>query len=139
MPHVAECASCHGRFTAKTRAAKYCSDRCRKRASRAPAPPPMRREGAPLVALPPRSGPGSSLEEIGLLALTRRRLEAASRLDTWEGAAAVALAQILDSGVQDTGSSIAALIREHRIAMGVALDGAQVEETPLERIRRRIG
>lgn len=136
MPHVAECASCHGRFTAKHSTAKYCSDRCRKRASRAPAAPPARREGAPLVAL------GSKKVELpdsrSLLALTRHRLDEADRLNTWEGAAAMALAEILDSGVQDTGSSIAALIREHRTAMSVALAGVEVEENPLARIRSQM-
>lgn len=91
----------------------------------------MRREGAAVVALPPRSP-----DETGLLALAKRTLEAAGRFDTWEGQAALQLATLLDSGIQDTGSSVAALHRELRAAMSVALDGAQVVETPLEKIRR---
>lgn len=129
--HVVECASCGGRFQAKRRAAKYCSDRCRKRASRAPEAPPARREGASLTALPPPPPDAS-----GLLALARHKLEAAGRFDTWEGQAALQIAAILDSGVQDTGSAIAALHRELRAAMSVALDGADVAMTPLEKIRR---
>jgi hypothetical protein len=129
-----ECVQCHGRFTAKRDTAKYCSGRCRQRAHAAkdmPAPPPERREAAPLVALPPKEP-----NENGILAVTLRELRAADRLDTPMGQATVLIARILDSGIQDTGSSIAALIRQYDASLSKALDGARTVESPLERVRR---
>jgi len=73
--------------------------------------------------------------------MTEAKLLQANRLDTVLGAVALVLAAKLDEPGLDTGSSIAALAREHRAAMAAALDGVQLVETPLERIRnqRRVG
>src|SRR4051812_15503934 len=94
-----ECAVCGGRFEAKRSTRKYCSPRCRVRASRAPDPLPQARDSAPVVALPKRAP-----DENGLLATTRRELEEADRLNTSKGQAALLVAMVLDSGIQDTGS-----------------------------------
>lgn len=134
-----ECASCGGRFSAKSAKAIYCSPRCRVRATRqrqrdaVSPPPPQRREGPPLVSLVPRA-PKSADE--GFAADTRRELEAADRLDGYLGRAAMYLAGILDASPGDTGGGHAALIREYKASMAAALDGADAAMTPLERIRR---
>ena len=129
-----ECAQCHGRFTAKRDAAKYCSGRCRQRAHAAkdmPAPPPERRELAPVATLPPKAP-----DEDGLLMVTLRTLQAADRLNTPMGQATMLIARLLDSGIQDTGGGIAALIRQYDLSLTKALDGVQLAESPLERARR---
>lgn len=126
-----DCAVCGGRFTAKRHTAKYCSPRCRMRASRAPEKPPLRQESAPIVALAPKAS-----GDTGLLMVTLNALEQADRVDTPMGQATILIARLLDSGIQDTGSSIAALIRQYDASLTKALDGAQRVESPLERGRR---
>ena len=135
-----DCAVCGGRFTAKRAAALYCSDRCRKRAQRAPAAPPARREGAALIALPtpPVQPETPAAIDEGLLATTERALRDAERLSSPDGQAAMFLARVLESGgAGQTGSSIASLIREHRAALSKALEGAKKADTPLERLRKQ--
>jgi hypothetical protein len=78
----------------------------------------------------------SATEGGGIYAITRRALEDADRLYTPMGQAAMLIAEILSSGVQDTGSSIAALVRQYDASLTKALDGATRVESPLERGRR---
>ena len=128
-----ECVVCHGRFAAKRHTAKYCSERCRKRAQRQlenPLPPAaVTSMGVVKLAAPPTEGRG-------IYSITKNVLEQAERLYTPMGQAAMLIAEILSSGVQDTGSSIAALIRQYDVSLTKALDGTQQELTPLEKIRR---
>lgn len=134
-----ECAHCTGRFTAKRASAKYCSDRCRQRAKRAPQQAPERLAGAALIVLPtpPPTAPSTGEDEDGLVATTERELREADRLNTSAGQAAMFLARVLETaGAMQTGSSIASLIREHRAALSKALDGALKTESPLEQLRR---
>lgn len=130
-----QCATCGKSFGAQRKTAKFCSTKCRVRDTRARAAqsaPPPRREGANLVALPPTTVAGDSLA-----AVTAEDLEKARRLRTPAGLLAVKLAQILDSGVQDTGSSIAALGRQYLATMEKALDGADAQADPLDQILAR--
>lgn len=128
-----ECVQCHGRFTAKRDTAMYCSGRCRQRAHAAKDMPvvPERRELAPVAELPPKSP-----DEDGLMMVTLRALQDAGRLNTPMGQATMLIARLLDSGIQDTGSSIAALIRQYDASLTKALDGARTVESPLEKARR---
>lgn len=66
---------------------------------------------------------------------TRVELAAAGRLETPAGQQAVMLAERLDAG-QDTGSGIAALSRELRATMVVAMADAQKVESELDKLRR---
>lgn len=68
--------------------------------------------------------------------LTERALTDAGRIDTPLGAVAMVLAAKLDDPGLDTGSAIAALAKQHESTLEKALDGAQVVETPLERMKR---
>lgn len=135
MPRIVECAACGGRFEGKRPTAKYCSPRCRTRASRATKGEsvPPRRDAAIVVGLPPRE---VDLED-GFAAQTRRELEAAGRLDGYLGRSAMYLAGILDASPGDTGGGHAALIRQYIASMAAALDGANVQETAVESLRRR--
>lgn len=126
------CTVCGTLFPAKRATAKYCGERCKKRAQRDPTRPATGTAGTPtqLASVSPlRAASGR------IAALTERELMNAGRLDTVLGAVALALAAKLDEPGLDTGSSIAALAREHRSAMVAALDGVNVEATPLERMK----
>lgn len=133
-----ECATCGTTFGAQRKTAKFCSTKCRVAAQRdrdrnggQVQKIEPRRDGARLVALEPRHE-----SEEGLIAVTRRTLEQANRLTTYRGVAAMTAARLLDSGVQDTMSSMAAMLKEYDRLMVAALEGATTAESPLVRARR---
>ena len=109
------CESCRMQFEASRSSARFCSGRCRMRAQRTSVSPP--------------TDPG------GLTEATRAELEAAGRLRSASGAAAMLLAQRLDAPTPDTGAAIAALVREHRAAIADAVHIARVAGDPVEKLR----
>jgi predicted nucleic acid-binding Zn ribbon protein len=141
-----ECAVCGKSFGAQRSTAKFCSTKCRVAATRArarqqaaaelvaPHVIPMRQDGARLIAVAP-----SSQSEEGFVATTRRQLNEAGRLNSYQGVAAMFAAQVLDSGSQDTMSSMAAMIRTYQAAMRDALEGAAEAADPLEQLLERRG
>ncbi len=105
------CESCGGPYEAVRATARFCSERCRKRAQRGhvidlPAPVVS---GAPDTALSAR---------------VAAELTEAGRLDTSLGQGALVLARRIEEG-RDTGTAVAALMRELRAVLGEALKGAQ--------------
>lgn len=112
-----ECEACGGEFEPENARHRFCSDTCRKRGSRGATVAPVR--------------DGDTLE-----AATCQALEDAGREDTPAGVSAVLLARKLDMG-GDTGSSMAALAREHRAALEDALRGAEVVDDPVDELRDR--
>ena len=110
------CEACHLQFEATRSSAEFCSARCRMRAQR-----------APVVPLPTNPA--------GLTGATRAELEAAGRLGSASGAAAMLIAQRLDAPTADTGAAIAALVREHRVTLADAVRGARVADDPVEKLR----
>lgn len=121
------CESCGSGFEAKRAAARYCSARCRQRAHRKPAPD----AGAEVAALPAEAATES------LARATRAELEAANRLHTAIGQAALVLARRIDSAGAETGSSLAALTREHRATLAEALRDVKSAADPLDELRMR--
>lgn len=129
-----KCGSCGDVFEAKRPAAKFCSDRCRKRSHRAPKPaakvvaivPPVVDEPATRRPVMP-----SSYEA------TLAQLEAAGRLDTALGVSALIAAQMLDDALRsaDTGASRAALLKAHREALAEAVKDSKAAADPLDQIR----
>jgi hypothetical protein len=117
------CASCGGKFEAKRANAKYCGERCRKRAQRKPP--------ATVVGLPSRPRrPGR------LAKATKARLEKVGRLDSELGEAVLLLADRLDRvGMVDTGGGIAALMREFRATLAEAVKDDGNSGDALEEIR----
>ncbi len=115
-----ECDSCGTEYEAQRKTSRYCSTRCRMRASRRPE--------TPATAEPPASG--------GLVDALRRELEGAGRLDTALGQQALALAVKLASPF-DTGSAMAAVSRELRAVREEALRGAEQTADPLDELRLR--
>lgn len=129
-----ECSTCDASFEAKRRTAKYCSDRCRVQA--------QRKEKGPLngtvvafgVTQVPRGEPESGPLETAALA----ELAAVDRAETLAGAVVLALARRLDAaGADDTGSSYAALSKELRAALVVAVAGAEQAADPIDELRKQ--
>ena len=107
-------------FEAKRAAAKYCSERCRKRAQRG--------HLLPVSMLPKPDAPdGATVERV------RAELAAVDRVDTYLGAAALALAERIDNATAVMG--FAALVRELRVTMGAAMEGAGHDTDALVDIR----
>lgn len=127
-----ECESCGVSFGAKSPRARFCSDRCRKRAQRTPAARAVKRGvEAPVVA-----SVAAGADRSGLFGVTSRQLEAVDRLDTVLGQQALALAARIVSPVE-SGASVASLSKEFRAVMAEALEGVAVAADPMDELRRR--
>lgn len=135
------CVVCGTPFQAKRSSARYCSERCKKRAQR----DPNRVVGGPANGTSGTVAPVARLAAVapspaaggGVWRLTHDALVAAERLETVPGAIALALAMKLDDPGLDTGSSVSALARQLQLSLDRALDGANRQETPLEKRRRQ--
>ena len=108
MSVTATCAGCGECFEARHRNAKWCSDRCRKAASR-------RQETGKTVEIEP-DVPSNS----GLVASVREELDEAEVTDSFAGQLALELAKRL-SHPDETG--ISSLSKELRTVMAAALAG----------------
>lgn len=144
------CDACGKTYIAKTHRSRFCqrpecararrrdSSRDRKRSSRA--------SGVPnnVVALsPPRPQDDESASDEGASPLgpvataTLAELILASKENTSIGRAALVLAHQLDYGTKDTGSSKAAVARQHQALMADVLSGLEKSENPLDELRSR--
>jgi hypothetical protein len=126
--------SCGRKFTAARSYAKYCSDACRRRTNKA--------KKAGVVIPMAEASPPPRPKADGVVAASRRELEDAGRAESSLGQAALAAAARIDSN-HETGSAMAALLREHRAIMAEALKGAPratfVDELKARRDRRLSG
>jgi hypothetical protein len=122
-----QCAVCPAEFEAKRASARYCSERCRKRAQRSPG-----RKGAAQAGQAPAPPAGPELG--GLTAATEAKLAAAGRLDGPEGQAALILAARIDLSPfsAETGAAVAALVRQLHATLAQALAGAEEKGDPVE-------
>lgn len=127
------CEVCGTAFTAQRATARYCSGRCRAKASRMP----KQRTRPVLSAVPPLTAEQRA-ELPTMVEVTLRELREWDREHTVPGQVALLIARRLDGPSTDTGSSVAALIKEYRVTMAKALEGAQKELDPLQQIRARM-
>ncbi|MEU2339925.1 hypothetical protein ABZ608_41440 [Streptomyces sp. NPDC013172] len=82
--------------------------------------------------------PSGEREPGPLEASARAELESFGRADTLAGGVVLALARRIDeAGPTDTGSGFAALAKELRSSMAVALAGAEQEADPIDQVRRQ--
>lgn len=132
------CEVCPTEFEAKRASAKYCSERCKKRA--------QRRHGGGMAAkvlpLPAEltSEPTPTPAVVGsVAAATMAELASAGRPETAVGQAALALARRIDHAAAETGSALAALVREHRAALAEAVRDAEGKADPLDELQARRG
>lgn len=110
------CDSCGEVYEAKRATSKYCGSACRMRVSRGQSVDP-----------PPESD-AASAEVDAVTGATRSELEAADRLTSALGQAAMALARRIDTS-RDTGSAFAQLVKEHRSALAAATAGARTRQS----------
>lgn len=120
------CAMCGRGLEGKRPSAKFCSDRCRVRSYRHPE---AIGRAQPSRAAEEGDGP--------LRAAARAELAAGGRLNSSTGQAALALASRIDSGERETGSSMAALVKEYRTTLAAALKSAGETTDPLDELRAR--
>jgi predicted nucleic acid-binding Zn-ribbon protein len=135
------CEACGAAFEASRESAKCCSAKCRQRKRRqngSPAAPKKAGKVVTLAPAPPVDNAPADDDESGMAATCRRELVKAKRLDTPLGQAALFAAQRLEHSMHDTASSVASLLREYRAALAAAVEGAVVEEDPIEAMRRKV-
>ena len=127
---VTECASCGTDFEAKTRRAKYCSGKCKKRAA-------DRRRGQPMgrvVQLPTAADVPASHDGIGAALIARFT---ADDLATPTGQIAVKVAADIDTMPAGT-PGYAALVRELRaVVADLEAAAAPKKANPLVLLRER--
>lgn len=126
---IKTCVSCGEPFEAKRAAAKYCGERCKKRAQRAPSANVVA-IGTATKSATPRAAEGD------LTRATRKALDDADRVDTELGTAALLLARRLDlASFAETGAGVAALMKEYRATLAEALRNVEAEDDELDQIR----
>lgn len=128
-----KCGVCGSSFETKRRNAKYCSDRCRKRAQRVGV-----NAASDAPSLPPDE-PSVHVNDgaDSLASAAREELAAAGRESTATGRAVLALARRIDSSTMEPGSSLAALVREFRASMAEAVKGAEQTADPVDALRAK--
>jgi hypothetical protein len=131
-----KCEACGDQFEAKRSTAKYCSNGCRVQAQRSAGSGKTKSTVVAfgLASVPPRGEREPGPLEASALA----ELESFGRAETLAGGVVLALARRLDqAGPMDTGSGFAALAKELRAAMAVALAGAEQEADPIDQVRKQ--
>lgn len=128
------CDRCGLVYGARSARSRFCSVRCRTAATRARQSGES--ESLGVVAELPSGSSGGPVE-----LATRARLEAAERLESPLGQGALSLARLVDAS-HTPPSAVAGLVRELRVTLEAALDGAArapdlVDELKARRERRR--
>ena len=131
------CESCGGDYSPRSSRARFCSDKCRSRAR-------YRREvlKQPETLAAPKAKPKRTAKAkpeavpTGALGAVLDELQAAGRLQSSAGQAAVALARRIDDGAESS-AGLAALTREMRAAMAEALSRAEATGDALDELRAR--
>ncbi|MGW4876549.1 hypothetical protein ACWEPI_08335 [Streptomyces sp. NPDC004262] len=133
-----KCEACGEQFEAKRSTAKYCSNGCRVQAQRGAANGKSKSTVVAfgLAAVPPDEDRPRGLGPLEQQA--QAELESFGRAETLAGGVVLALARRIDqAGPADTGSGFAALAKELRAAMAVALAGAEQEADPIDQVRKQ--
>lgn len=143
------CQSCGSEFEAKRPHAKYCSERCKKRAQRA-APKAEQRKAASAVVgrlmdedeEPPREAPAEGrviVDDVPLTvyAATVDELRKAGKVGTVAGQSALALAARIDNPTLDTGSALAGMVKQLEATLAGVLAGKDDGGDELDELRRR--
>ena len=130
------CNVCKITYAAKRASSRYCSERCKKRAQRAPATQRSgkRHQARPNAAVVPMPQPDVTA---GVAESTRRKLDEMGRLDTPLGQATMVLARRLDSSRGDTGSAVAAMARQLQATLSAATANVRPAGDLLTELRAR--
>jgi hypothetical protein len=126
---VRNCNGCGRPYEAKTARSLFCADvecvRTRARGRK-------RQERGVVLELKPSTATVGSVEEA-----TRNALTSANRVDSPAGQSALILARRLDSASSDTGSSLAALAKQHLAVLEEATKNAPTAADTVDDLRAR--
>jgi hypothetical protein len=114
------CDQCGAAYLAKRSTSKFCSEKCRNDAKSKPSVTQLR------VVLPVADG---------VTAVVEAELEAAGRVRTVAGQAALVLARRLDNGSLETGPALASLAKQLESTLAVALRGAALKPDALDELK----
>jgi hypothetical protein len=130
------CDVCGTTYTATRASSRYCSERCKKRAQRAPATQrsDKRRQARPNAAVVPMPQPDVTA---GVAESTRRKLDEMGRLDTPLGQATMVLARRLDRPSGDTGAGLASLAKQLAAMLAAATADVRPAGDLLTELRAR--
>ena len=130
------CDVCGTPYTATRASSRFCSERCKKRAQRAPATQrsDKRRQARPNAAVVSIPQPDVTA---GVAESTRRKLDGMGRLDTPLGQATMVLAHRLDDPRGDTGSAVAAMARQLQATLSAATADVRPAGDLLTELRAR--
>jgi hypothetical protein len=130
------CDVCGTPYPAQRASSRYCSERCKKRAQRAPATQRSgkRRQARPNAAVVPMPRPDVTA---GVAESTRRKLDEMGRLDTPLGQATMVLARRLDAPGGDTGAGLASLAKQLAAMLAAATADARPADDLLTELRAR--
>jgi len=117
------CDVCGESYEAQRKTSKYCSSRCRVSAQRGAS-------DVPVAVIPP----ADASETGDLETATAAELREVERDHSPLGLAAIALARRVDTG-RDTGSGMAALVRQLGATLTLAKAGIEAGQTPLDRAK----
>ncbi|RMH79004.1 MAG: hypothetical protein D6683_06880 [Actinomyces sp.] len=124
------CGQCGTEFIPRGRHQKWCTPQCREANRR------DRKAGKKVEPVPLRPVDGEAISAPRVIDAVRAELEAGGRQDTPAGRAALALAAAIDLGGQ-SGSSLAAMVRELRTTMAEAMLGAEIAGDPIDELKAR--
>jgi hypothetical protein len=127
------CDACGAPYEARSPRSKFCTSAdCKRQRERARNARRAGKAPAEVVPLPVSLSEGGPNERV-----TAEELERAGRLDTVAGQNALTLARRLDAAAGDTGSSFAALSKQHLAAVDRALEGAEAAGDELDELKER--
>ncbi|TKJ24356.1 hypothetical protein A6V29_04990 [Blastococcus sp. CCUG 61487] len=127
------CASCRKPLSSTSPRARFCNSTCRSRAHRAGGLAAVESSAQPVDLATRRAA--SAPAPAGIVAAVIAKLTEADRLDTWEGQAALDLAQQMADAPAATLSARAAANKELREAMALALKGVGAPTSSVQEIR----
>ena len=130
------CNVCKITYAANRASSRYCSERCKKRAQRAPATQRSgkRHQARPNAAVVPIPQPDVTA---GVAESTRRKLDEMGRLDTPLGQATMVLAHRLDAPGGDTGAGLAALAKQLAATLAAVTADVRPADDLLDELRAR--
>lgn len=128
-----ECEACGRRFEARSKLARFCAEAdCQRRRARARK---QKQLTGRVVDLRPASEPTES--DVSTYSTTLSSLTECGRVETPLGQAALRLAARIDGSSSDSGSSLAAMVRELAKTLTQAMAGSGMAGDPVDELKSR--
>lgn len=130
-----ECEACGRPFEARNKVARFCAEAdCRRRRARARK---QKQLTGRIVDLRPPSEPDSTESSVSTYSTTLSTLVESGRVETPLGQAALRLAARIDGSSSDSGSSLAAMVRELAKTLTQAMAGSGMSGDPVDELKSR--